>query len=62
MLAEGIFVRHGDYLRLTRDHLFSSPSTAAMVLLGRTSNGRKEWKNAAGVSPRELQERALEPR
>ncbi len=60
MLVEGIFVRDGDHLRLTQDHLFSSPSTAAMVLLGRTSNGRKEWKNVAGVSLKELQERALE--
>jgi len=42
-------------LELTKDHEFSSPSTAAMVFLGRTANGRKEWKNASGVSLGDLQ-------
>ena len=62
LLAEGIFVRDGDNLRLTQDQVFTSPSNAAMVMLGRTSNGRKEWKNASGVSLKELQERALRRR
>jgi hypothetical protein len=42
-------------LKLTKDYEFSSPSTAAMVLLGRTANGRKEWKTAQGVSLGDLQ-------
>ena len=29
----------------TQDYLFSSPSAAGAVILGRSSNGRKEWKN-----------------
>nr|MDK7291841.1 DUF4357 domain-containing protein [Escherichia coli] len=28
---------------LTRDIAFGSPSTAAAVILGRSSNGRREW-------------------
>ena len=28
---------------LTRDHIFSSPSAAATVMLGRSTNGRKRW-------------------
>jgi hypothetical protein len=60
LTAAGVFVDDGDHLRLTEDHLFNSPSTAAMVLQGRTSNGRIEWKNAAGKSLKELQEEALE--
>ena len=47
-------------LELTRDYEFSSPSTAAMVLLGRTANGRKEWKNTLGVSLGDLQTADLE--
>lgn len=29
----------------TQDYLFSSPSAAGAVILGRASNGRKEWKH-----------------
>ncbi len=56
----GTFITTDKGLELTKDYEFSSPSTAAMVLLGRTSNGRKEWKNAAGVSLRDLQAQDLE--
>lgn len=31
-----------------KDHLFSSPSTAAVALMGRTANGWIEWKNKDG--------------
>jgi hypothetical protein len=60
LTAAGVFVPEGEHLRLTEDHLFNSPSTAAMVLQGRTSNGRIEWKNEAGTSLKELQEQALD--
>lgn len=42
--------------RLTQDYVFDSPSTAAGVLLGRSANGRIEWKTALGRSLKELQE------
>jgi len=32
----------------SEDYLFSSPSTAAMVVLGRSANGRTEWKTDSG--------------
>lgn len=32
-----------------RDHGFSSPSAAASVVLGNSSNGRLLWKTAGGV-------------
>lgn len=35
-----------------------SPSTAAGVLLGRSSNGRTEWKDAKGQRLKEIQEAA----
>lgn len=34
----------------TKNYIFSSSSTAACVVMGRSSNGPKEWKNAEGVS------------
>jgi hypothetical protein len=54
-LAKGTFVVEGQHLRLTEDYVFPSPSTAAMVLLGRTSNGRIEWKTADGRTLKDLQ-------
>jgi len=59
LLAAGILVDDGDHYRLTEDHLFGSPSTAAMVLMGRTANGRIEWKTADGVTLRDLQEQTV---
>jgi hypothetical protein len=40
----------GDTVVFKRDHLFGSPSMAAIALLGRTSNGWREWKNKDGVT------------
>lgn len=60
LTASGVFVVEGEQLRLTQDYLFGSPSTAAMVLLGRTSNGRIEWKTKAGVTLKQLQEQAID--
>jgi len=37
------------------DRVFESPSRAAMVLLGRSANGRIEWKTEDGVTLKELQ-------
>jgi len=44
--------------RFTQDFVFSSPSTAAAVVLGRSANGRVEWKDAEGRMLRVLQEEA----
>ena len=35
-------------LLFTRDYLFSSPSTAASIVRGASTNGRIAWKNSAG--------------
>jgi hypothetical protein len=55
LVESGRLVPDCDHLRLTEDYVFSSPSTAAMVMLGRTSNGRLEWKTSDGVSLKSLQ-------
>lgn len=56
LLSKGVFEEAGDRLRVAQDYTFDSPSTASGVLLGRTSNGRIEWKDANGRTLRELQE------
>jgi len=40
---------------LSQDYVFTSPSTAAAVVLGRSANGRIEWKDARGRTLKELQ-------
>lgn len=44
--SEGVLVETGDGATVTlrQDYTFASPSAASAVLLGRSSNGRLEWK------------------
>ena len=37
-----------------KDHLFKSPSGAAIALIGGTANGWREWKSAQGQSLHQL--------
>jgi hypothetical protein len=41
-------------MRFTKDYEFTSPSTAAAVVLGRSANGWTEWKDAEGRTLDEL--------
>jgi hypothetical protein len=56
LLSKGVLQDSGAVYRLTQDYTFNSPSTAAGVLLGRSSNGRVEWKDAKGRTLKEIQE------
>ncbi len=56
LVEQGVMELTDDGYRFTQDYAFSSPSTAAGVLLGRSSNGRVEWKDAMGRSLKEIQE------
>lgn len=60
LLDQGILEHTGTAYRLVQDYIFSSPSAAAGVLLGRSSNGRSEWKDAKGRSLKEIQEAEVE--
>lgn len=59
LLQQGVFKSDPDHWTLQQDYVFSSPSTAAGVMLGRSANGRVEWKDAKGVSLKELQDASL---
>jgi len=37
------------------DYIFSSPSTAAGMVMGRNANGLSEWKNKDGKSLKEFE-------
>lgn len=55
LIANGVLAREGETYRFTQDYVFSAPSTAAAVVLGRSANGRIEWKDAKGRTLKELQ-------
>jgi Domain of unknown function (DUF4357) len=50
------FRKEGEHLIFTQDYRFSSPSTAAGVLVGGASNGRRAWKNQSGQTLKKLQD------
>jgi hypothetical protein len=55
LIKNGVLQPDGDLLRFSQDYVFSAPSTAAAVVLGRSANGRVEWKDANGRTLKELQ-------
>jgi hypothetical protein len=56
LVGLGVLTAQGGALVLAQDYLFDSPSTAAGVLLGRSANGRIEWKNEQGQTLKSIQE------
>ena len=48
LISDGRLADAGNSYELTDDYLFSSSSTAASVLLGRSANGRTEWRDVSG--------------
>jgi len=54
LIGNGVLGLQGGLYQFTQDYSFSSPSTAAV--LGRSANGRIEWKAADGRTLKELQE------
>ena len=41
----------------TKDYIFSSPSLAASIVMGRNANGRTEWKNERGLTIKQIEEK-----
>jgi len=48
LISEGAIVKVQDKMILKRDYLFSSSSSAAMIIMGRSANGLTEWKMKSG--------------
>lgn len=40
----------------TKDYIFTSPSLAAAVVMGRNANGRIEWKTSEGTTIKQIEE------
>ncbi|MHB8392300.1 MAG: GIY-YIG nuclease family protein [Acidobacteriaceae bacterium] len=54
LIESGVLRVEGDRVVVTKDHVFGSPSMAAVALLGRTANGWVEWRNTAGQTLHEV--------
>ncbi len=55
LINEGVIVNKGEYFEFTDDYIFSSPSTAAVMIMGRNANGLTEWKNKDGKTLKEFE-------
>ena len=56
LTQQGVLEISRDSLRFVQDYSFGSPSTAAGVVLGRSANGRIEWKTTDSKTLKDLQE------
>jgi len=55
LISDGVIETLKGKWSFTQDHEFSSPSTAAAVVMGRNANGQKEWKQKTGISLKEFE-------
>lgn len=55
LINEGVLVDKGEYFEFSDDYIFTSPSTAAVMVMGRNANGLTEWKNKEGKTLKEFE-------
>lgn len=55
LVDEGVLIDKGEYFEFADDYIFSSPSTAAVIVMGRNANGLTEWKNISGKTLKEFE-------
>lgn len=55
LISEGVIVKDKNRMMLKRDYLFSSSSSAAMIIMGRSANGLTEWKMKSGKTLQEYE-------
>jgi hypothetical protein len=48
LLESKVMIKQGDMVVFQKDHLFRSPSMAALAVLGRSANGWLEWRTQKG--------------
>jgi len=56
LIEDGTLKKANDHYVFTEDYVFSSPSTAATIVMGRNANGLNEWKKKDGSTLREFEE------
>jgi len=56
LLQRGVFTMAEDIIYMKQDYEFSSPSAAASILLGNSSNGTSAWKDRTGKTLKQRRE------
>jgi len=55
LIESGVISKTNGEYELSEDHVFSSPSTAAVIVMGRNANGLTEWKLKDGTTLKEFE-------
>lgn len=55
LIDEGVLIDKIEYFEFSDDYIFSSPSTAAVIVMGRNANGLAEWKLKNGKTLKEFE-------
>jgi hypothetical protein len=55
LIDQGVMREQGEWFEFTEDYVFSSPSTAAVMVMGRNANGLLEWKLDNGTALRDFE-------
>jgi hypothetical protein len=55
LIDTNVLVDKLDHYEFTEDYIFSSPSTAAAILMGRNANGQTEWRLENGVALKDFE-------
>lgn len=55
LIDHNVLIAKGEQLVFSQDYMFRAPSPAAEVVLGRSENGRRVWKDKDGKTLAELQ-------
>lgn len=55
LIDESVLINKITFFEFADDYIFSSPSTAAVKVMGRNANGLVEWKNNEGKTLKELE-------
>ncbi|ERM82241.1 hypothetical protein P872_18840 [Rhodonellum psychrophilum GCM71 = DSM 17998] len=50
LIDEGVLINKGDFFEFSEDYIFGSPSSAAVMIMGRSANGLTEWKQKDGTT------------
>ena len=55
LIISGVITESNGIMEISEDYVFSSPSTAAVIVMGRNANGLTEWKLKTGTSLKEFE-------
>jgi hypothetical protein len=55
LIDEDILLDKGEFYEFSDDYIFSSPSTAAVIVMGRNANGLSEWRQKDGKTLKEFE-------